>query len=183
MESEGHRHNLLNQKYTDVGIGIARGRYKGQETIFVVQMFGKPRTMPARAALPGNAIGVEHPRLAAVPIHATELRLDPAPLPRVPLEAIGLQLEPAGLAALPLDSTGLRFTLVVLTTGPQVDGTLLPDMPTGPALPLDSSIIPFELAHLPSVTLNARTIPFGPLRLPRIVKRSSRIPLILKHAR
>jgi hypothetical protein len=180
MESEGHRHNLLNQKYTDVGIGIARGRYKGQETIFVVQMFGKPRALPVRAARSGNAIGVEYPRLAAVPIHATDLRLDPAPLPAVPLEAIGFHLEPAGLAAFPLESTGLRFNLVALAARPQIDGTLLPDMSTGPSLPFDSSIIPFELAHLPSVT-SRQDNPLRPVAAAALV-RVSRIASILKHA-
>lgn len=48
MASPDHRHNILNKRYTDIGVGIARGRYKGQETVFVVQMFGTPRKTSAR---------------------------------------------------------------------------------------------------------------------------------------
>ncbi|MBE3134930.1 MAG: CAP domain-containing protein [Acidobacteria bacterium] len=47
MASPGHRHNILNERYTEIGIGIARGRYKGQDTIFVVQLFGKPKRVIA----------------------------------------------------------------------------------------------------------------------------------------
>jgi len=40
MNSPGHRANILNNSYKDIGIGIAQGQYQGHEAIFVVQMFG-----------------------------------------------------------------------------------------------------------------------------------------------
>jgi len=40
MDSPGHRANILNKNFTEIGIGISRGVYEGEETIFVVQMFG-----------------------------------------------------------------------------------------------------------------------------------------------
>jgi uncharacterized protein YkwD len=43
LASPGHRHNLLNHRYTETGIGIAHGRYKGRDTLFIVQIFGAPR--------------------------------------------------------------------------------------------------------------------------------------------
>jgi len=42
MKSTKHRENILNEKFTEIGIGTARGIYKGHETVFVVQMFGRP---------------------------------------------------------------------------------------------------------------------------------------------
>lgn len=49
MNSPGHRANILNGKFTEIGIATAKGYYNGRETIFVVQMFGKPlRTSPTR---------------------------------------------------------------------------------------------------------------------------------------
>lgn len=42
MESPTHRDNILNEKYTEVGIATAKGMYKGRETTFAVQMFGRP---------------------------------------------------------------------------------------------------------------------------------------------
>jgi hypothetical protein len=42
MESPEHRANLLENEYVDIGIGIAEGKFAGQKTIVVVQIFGEP---------------------------------------------------------------------------------------------------------------------------------------------
>jgi uncharacterized protein YkwD len=42
MKSPGHRANIMNGQYTEIGIGTAKGTYKGTPTVFVVQMFGTP---------------------------------------------------------------------------------------------------------------------------------------------
>ena len=46
MSSPGHRANILNKDYEDIGIGIAQGNYYGQAAIFVVQMFGTKTDQP-----------------------------------------------------------------------------------------------------------------------------------------
>src|SRR3989344_8855318 len=50
MNSPSHRANILNGNFTEVGIAAAKGVYQGRETMFVVEMFGRPlptRTSPA----------------------------------------------------------------------------------------------------------------------------------------
>ncbi len=42
MISPGHRKNILNEKYTEIGIGIARGTFESVPTTVVVQMFAQP---------------------------------------------------------------------------------------------------------------------------------------------
>ena len=42
MNSPGHRSNILNDKFTEIGIATQSGTYQGQSTIFVAQMFGHP---------------------------------------------------------------------------------------------------------------------------------------------
>lgn len=42
MNSPEHRKNLLNPKFTEIGIATAQGMYEGRETTFVVQEFGAP---------------------------------------------------------------------------------------------------------------------------------------------
>lgn len=42
MNSPGHRQNIENPNFTQIGIASARGVYQGRETIFVVQLFGTP---------------------------------------------------------------------------------------------------------------------------------------------
>lgn len=45
MNSESHRKNIVNDKYTEIGIATAEGMYKGKKTMFVVQYFGRPATV------------------------------------------------------------------------------------------------------------------------------------------
>lgn len=40
MNSPGHRANILNSAFKEIGIGIANGNFQGQDTTVVVQMFG-----------------------------------------------------------------------------------------------------------------------------------------------
>lgn len=42
MNSPGHRANLLNGKFTEIGIATADGIYEGRPTIYVVELFGRP---------------------------------------------------------------------------------------------------------------------------------------------
>jgi hypothetical protein len=42
MNSPTHRDNIVNYKYKEIGIGIAKGDFEGHQTIIVVQMFGNP---------------------------------------------------------------------------------------------------------------------------------------------
>jgi hypothetical protein len=47
MNSVGHKANILNNNFTQIGIGIASGQYQGKETIFVVQLFAQPIVVAA----------------------------------------------------------------------------------------------------------------------------------------
>ncbi len=42
MNSPGHRDNIMNNNFSEVGIATADGMYKGRMTTFVVQLFGRP---------------------------------------------------------------------------------------------------------------------------------------------
>ena len=42
MNSPGHKANILNKNFEEIGIGISQGQYQGHNAIFVVQMFGTP---------------------------------------------------------------------------------------------------------------------------------------------
>lgn len=43
IASPTHKKNILDQRFTEIGIATADGFYKGRKATFVVQMFGKPR--------------------------------------------------------------------------------------------------------------------------------------------
>jgi len=44
MNSPGHRANILDGTYTEIGIGVARGVYQGRTVYVAVQHFGRPRS-------------------------------------------------------------------------------------------------------------------------------------------
>jgi uncharacterized protein YkwD len=43
MNSPGHFLNIMNPKFTEIGIATSTGIYKGRSAVFVVQMFGAPQ--------------------------------------------------------------------------------------------------------------------------------------------
>jgi uncharacterized protein YkwD len=42
MNSPGHRANILNTHYTQIGVAVQEGMFEGQETWIAVQVFGRP---------------------------------------------------------------------------------------------------------------------------------------------
>ncbi len=42
MKSPGHRANILNTRYQEIGVAVRKGMYQGKETWIAVQHFGKP---------------------------------------------------------------------------------------------------------------------------------------------
>ncbi len=42
LNSPAHRANILDSRFTEIGIAVKDGIYQGQPTTYVVQMFGKP---------------------------------------------------------------------------------------------------------------------------------------------
>lgn len=44
MNSPGHRANILNSHYQEIGVAVGKGMYEGRETWLAVQSFGMPRS-------------------------------------------------------------------------------------------------------------------------------------------
>ena len=105
MESPKHRDNILNGRYTEVGIATATGTYEGKETTFVVQMFGTPKT---KQISPISATPAE-PAVVAV---APEL----PPPPQEPQETA-----PADTVVLGTEATAVEYAAPVeqLLVSPQ----------------------------------------------------------------
>ncbi|KAA2212365.1 CAP domain-containing protein [Teichococcus oryzae] len=81
MNSSGHRANLLNPNFTEVGIGLTQGDYKGRPAIFVTENFGRPNA--SEAAEP-DSLGAVVP--SPVPTPAPTPAPAPAPAP-TPVES------------------------------------------------------------------------------------------------
>lgn len=46
MDSPAHRANIVNENYSEIGVGTAQGTYEGFKTVYVVQLFGTPAADP-----------------------------------------------------------------------------------------------------------------------------------------
>jgi hypothetical protein len=44
MESTSHRQNILNSIFKDIGVGVVRGTYMGQDTTYAVAYFAVPKS-------------------------------------------------------------------------------------------------------------------------------------------
>lgn len=66
LASPSHRNNILNISFTEMGIGIARGTYKGQESIFIVEFFGRPTKQKA-ASVPTKSSATQKPDASIPP--------------------------------------------------------------------------------------------------------------------
>jgi hypothetical protein len=68
MASPGHRANILNGNFTEIGIATTNGYYEGHPTTFVVQLFGKPiQPSPIATA----------PKVASADVAASEKIIEP----------------------------------------------------------------------------------------------------------
>ncbi len=75
MNSPSHRENILNGKYTEMGIAVVSGKIDGRETTLLVEFFGKPYQQAAAVAQQAK------PTPTPTPTPATQPKPAPAPKP------------------------------------------------------------------------------------------------------
>lgn len=76
MNSPLHRENIVNNVYTEIGVGTAKGKYEGYDTVYVVQLFGTPAVAPAPVVEPEPtplAVAVESNETVEIPELEPEL--------------------------------------------------------------------------------------------------------------
>ena len=61
MASPTHRDNVINSKYTEIGVAVVPGFLQGQETVLVVQLFGTPNGGSVPQANPQETASVKAP--------------------------------------------------------------------------------------------------------------------------
>jgi uncharacterized protein YkwD len=45
MNSPKHRENILNPKYSEIGVAMAHGQYMGESSVYVVELMAKPHSV------------------------------------------------------------------------------------------------------------------------------------------
>ena len=95
MNSPAHRENILDPRYSEIGIATAVGMYEGHQTIFVVQEFGTPAPAAqpvASAAAQQSSLTADVPQSPTKP--ATAVKHIAAPRPLAAVEKTTATTEP-----------------------------------------------------------------------------------------
>jgi len=90
LASPSHRANIMNERFSEIGVGVVMGEYQGFESIMVVQMFGEPVVAAEEPVQtpPTEEIVVPEPEPA--PIEAPEpAPTAPEPVPEEPVAVLG----------------------------------------------------------------------------------------------
>lgn len=125
MNSPGHRANILNSSFKEIGVGIATGIFQGQQATVVVQMFGLPLAQAAAApaapklnpAEPKPAPKVV-PKLAAPVPAPTPAPVAAKPAPKPVVKAVSNEVVPAAPA--PVTPVPAPSTPALTTPAPSI---------------------------------------------------------------
>lgn len=101
MNSAGHRANILNKCFEEIGIGVSEGQFEGHHSIFVVQMFGAAAEQPVTVQDAPTPVAQPAPAPVPAPAVASAPAPTPAPSP-VPAAAAAPASNPIVVA----DSSG-----------------------------------------------------------------------------
>src|SRR3989344_4587883 len=115
MNSPEHRANLLDGRYTEIGIATAQGTFEGHPTTFVVQVFGTPAPAPVAVAV----------TQASVPVAPTELATATAPPPPPRPVVAGTTTPPEETVVTPAPAEPVEPSLPAATAPEQVPVALV----------------------------------------------------------
>lgn len=101
MASPSHRENIVNPKYTEIGIAVATGTYQGRSTIFAVQMFGMPKATKPAASPP-------------VPVSIAKIPASPDVLGEASVITEPVQIDDDGDAAVIIEKGSIPFWAYLL---------------------------------------------------------------------
>ena len=59
MGSSGHRANILNGNFSEIGVAVVNGNLEGDDTTLVVQLFGKPLVLASSGSQTDEGVGSE----------------------------------------------------------------------------------------------------------------------------
>lgn len=165
LNSPDHRENILRPQFTEIGVGVANGRYKGEDTIYVVQEFGTPypsvqlARIPAPIPAPVAPATIRTPEHIALPVLAAK----PATVlatSTVTAPSNTLVRSVAALAAPVIDTIHVVRTQVATTTAPRIAASSTPAIPgtattTVPSTPAPQPEHVFRITNLPDTTISA----------------------------
>ncbi|HEX7017900.1 MAG TPA: CAP domain-containing protein [Patescibacteria group bacterium] len=100
MASPTHRANILNTRYTEIGIAVLNGTLQGYETTLVVQMFGTPQGAVAAVDTEAAQVTQAPSSFPTEPVVETVDTVETLPTPVPDAASVGQQPTPANTTVL-----------------------------------------------------------------------------------
>jgi len=147
MDSPTHRENIVDPKYTEIGVGTARGEFDGYDTVYVVQLFGAPAYVPPTPTSDEESVPEENsvPEPAPEPLAVESPQ--PTPIPPSPAES--------GPAPAPAAGTQVAAERADALPEPPPAPTAEPTATTVPTPVAESASSPTEVEPTPPLTPTA----------------------------
>lgn len=114
MNSPTHRQNIVNGLYTEIGVGTAKGKFDGYDTVYVVQLFGTPGVVPMKAPV----VPTPEPKAVAVAITEPVVVSEVEKLPAVPVEVLSAESVESETSSAPAPVESVKSEIV--TSVPEV---------------------------------------------------------------
>lgn len=150
MGSPGHRANILRKDFTEIGVGVAKGTYKGKDAVFTVQLFAAPKAV-AVAPKPVPKAAAPAPVPTAVPAAKPQAPIaKPVAVPAIVRDVQKLVEPLAPLIATTTATSTATSSLSVATSTEYV-----------PTLFHVESVSPIELAGVSRLETRTTPIPIG----------------------
>lgn len=128
MDSPTHRKNIVDGKFTEIGVGTAKGEYEGYKTVYVVQLFGTPAVPPPVVEKPPSL-----PPPAAPPVVVEPQVTEPLSEFTPDEPAVGETLPPAVAAATPAETPSTSAVVEPPVAEPDAPAAAKSDTTPAPA--------------------------------------------------
>lgn len=167
MGSPGHRANILRKDFTEIGVGVANGIYKGKDATFTVQIFAAPYPTAAAPAKPAVPAPVKPSVSKPAPAPAEAAVVPAVPRAAVPAAATSAPAIAKAIAdntnALQGSVTNLIRPLIATATMSMATATATTSATTTFAVPSFSlnTEAPVELSGVSRLEADTLPVPIG----------------------
>lgn len=164
MGSPGHRANILRSDFTEIGIGVANGIYKGKDATFTVQIFASPYPQQATPKKEVSKVAVK-PVTTSVKASAAAKPVATVSVPRS--DAVTATTTKVAAASRPSDALQKEVTRLILPILSSIQNASTSSSTPATTTPLErpsfslNTSVPIELAGVSRLEADTLPVPIG----------------------
>jgi|GEM_PF-1301501 len=167
MGSPGHRANILRKDFTEIGVGVANGVFKGKDATFAVQIFAAPypRSSTAETKVTKPIVKPIVTPAKATPVSAPAKSVAPVSVPRTSVTATTTSVRATSTRTVPNpDSIQEKVKVLIEPILSGVQGASVASTSTttfnAPSFALNTSV-PIDLVGVSQLEADTLPVPVG----------------------